>query len=276
MHNLVPTNTTLLSDQVRLNQILFNLLSNSVKFTHYGQIDVTFSVVQNKISNMVLCIEVRDTGIGISSENLETIFDPFTQSEKTSIREYGGSGLGLSIVKLLVEMLEGTIKITSEEHVGTKLSLHIPVEERRKLPRVSLKIDKTNSLELFHRQLSMLLVEDNKTNAYIAQAFCKKYGMIVEWVQDGVTAIECLKTNEYDLIMMDNQMPNMDGIEATQIIRNELHMKTPIIACTADGYEDTKNAFLEAGANCVLVKPIKEQPLREAFIILKNDLSNDL
>lgn len=274
--NLVPMEMALISDQVRLNQILFNLLSNSVKFTHFGQIDVTFSIEHSETFNTILCIEVSDTGIGISSENLKTIFEPFTQSEKTSIREYGGSGLGLSIVKLLVEMLEGKIDIASEEHVGTKLRLKIPVEERRKVARSIPKFGKDNSTSLFQRPLSLLLVEDNKTNAYIAQAFCKNYGMNVDWVQDGVTAIERLKKEGYDLIMMDNQMPNMDGIEATKIIRNELALTIPIIACTADGYEETRNAFMQAGANFVLVKPIKERPLRDAFIFLKEDPLNNL
>jgi two-component system autoinducer 2 sensor kinase/phosphatase LuxQ len=216
-----------------------------------------------------LRIEVRDTGIGISDKNLQTIFDPFTQSEKTSIREYGGSGLGLSIVKLLVDMLEGDVSITSKEHIGTTLLLRIPIEEQKEWQGLDTVFRNNKPIDLFDRKLSMLLVEDNKTNAFIAKAFCEKYGFIVDWAEDGVTALDQLKKKTFDLIMMDNQMPNMDGIETTQLIRDEMGLTTPIIACTADGFEETKQAFLAAGANYVLVKPIKEGPLREALLLFK-------
>jgi len=266
--NYIRRDIKIVSDQVRLNQILFNLLSNAVKFTHSGQIDVTFSLDEVVTKNVELRIEVRDSGIGISEENLKNIFDPFIQSEKTSIREYGGSGLGLSIVKLLVNMLDGTIHIDSEEYVGTNFVLKIPVE----LDNGKTELGTTLSNEttaLFDRPVSMLLVEDNKTNAYIGKAFCEKYGLTVVWVEDGVAALHILSYTTFDLIMMDNQMPNMDGIEATQCIRNKLDIHTPIIACTADGFAETRKLFLSAGANYVLVKPIKEETLLQALFFFK-------
>ncbi|MFC1235358.1 LuxQ periplasmic sensor domain-containing protein [Vibrio sp. F74] len=267
--NQVPRETMILSDQVRLTQILFNLLSNALKFTHSGQIDVIFSMLLNQQGKTQLNIEVSDTGIGISDQNLQTIFDPFTQSERTSIREYGGSGLGLSIVKLLVDMLEGEVNITSKEHIGTTLLLRIPIDEQNEWQSLDTTYRNNRPIELFDRKLSMLLVEDNKTNAFIAKAFCEKYGFTVDWAEDGVTALDQLKKKTFDLIMMDNQMPNMDGIETTQLIRDDMGLMTPIIACTADGFEETKQAFLAAGADFVLVKPIKERPLREALLLFK-------
>jgi two-component system autoinducer 2 sensor kinase/phosphatase LuxQ len=275
MRNHAPEGTRIISDQVRLNQVLFNLLSNSVKFTHTGQVEVVFSLAELVDQRSILSIKVCDTGIGISEDNLQNIFDPFIQSEKTSIREYGGSGLGLSIVKLLVDMLEGEISIESKEHTGTDITIKLPVKvsldvsselNTKKNPRVTVA--------LFDRPHSMLLVEDNKTNAFIAKAFCEKYGMQVEWVKDGAAAIDALNIRNYDLIMMDNQMPNMDGIEATQLIRNDLKIATPIIACTADGFKETKQAFITAGANYVLVKPIKEGPLYEALFYYKEEFVN--
>lgn len=259
------------SDQVRLNQILFNLLSNAVKFTHKGFIKVEFSLSTLTSKQSLLHIQVSDTGIGISESNLKTIFDPFVQSEDTSTREYGGSGLGLSIVKLLVDILGGEIEVESQEKIGTTFRIKVPVlsehmDSSQNVASSSAKID-----QLFERKMSMLLVEDNATNAFIAKAFCEKFGMVVEWVKDGTTAIETLQKNTFDLIMMDNQMPNMDGIEASRKIREELELETPIFACTADGYEQTKNAFLEAGANYVIVKPIKEESLYHALLFFKQN-----
>ncbi len=140
-------------------------------------------------------------------------------------------------------------------------------------PKVS---DKPTSLRvepatLFDRSLNVLLVEDNHTNAFIARAFCKKYGMEVDWVKDGVSAIEYLEQNtDIDLILMDNQLPNLGGVETTRTIRQQLELTVPIYACTADGMQDTQDAFLSAGANYVIVKPIKEQALNDAFIHYKN------
>ncbi|WP_413283241.1 LuxQ periplasmic sensor domain-containing protein [Vibrio sp. MA40-2] len=272
--NQVDSDSLLLSDQVRLNQILFNLLSNAVKFTHSGSIEVRFSVESNENRTDILTIEVSDTGIGISEDNLENIYDPFIQSEKTSIREYGGSGLGLSIVKLLVEMLEGQISLSSEEHVGTCFLLQIPVEIICSKNINKVKLGQHQTITLFEKPLTMLLVEDNKTNAFIAKALCEKYGLQVEWVVDGPSAIELLKRKSFDLIMMDNQMPNMDGIEATKIIRDDIGLQTPIFACTADGFIETKLAFLQAGANYVLIKPIKETSLRSALMYYKEHYLN--
>ncbi|MDV7103445.1 LuxQ periplasmic sensor domain-containing protein [Vibrio sp. TH_r3] len=272
--NHLNADTVLSSDQVRLNQILFNLLSNAVKFTHSGSIDVMFSLeCQNEQSDMLM-IQIKDTGIGISAENLESIYDPFIQSEKTSIREYGGSGLGLSIVKLLVDMLNGEISIVSEEYVGTQFLLKIPVQKVCDIPNTHIN-QKNSTVKLFDRSLSMLLVEDNKTNAFIAKALCEKYGLKVEWVLDGPSAIDLLKRKSFDLIMMDNQMPSMDGVEATKIIRQEIGLQVPIFACTADGFKETKLAFLNAGADYVLVKPIKDDSLFAALVYYKQHYINN-
>lgn len=271
--NNIPADTNVISDQVRLNQILFNLLSNAVKFTHEGRIDVVFSLNKIRARQVELFIQVRDSGIGISEANLDNVFDPFIQSERTSIREYGGSGLGLSIVKLLVDMLGGTIHVESTENVGTNFELNIPMKLTEKELELKTKLDEKNSVLLFDRPLGMLLVEDNKTNAFIAKAFCEKYGIQVEWVKDGVAALSTLRERSFDLIMMDNQMPNMDGIAATKLIRGEMAITTPIIACTADGFDETREAFVKAGANYVLVKPIKEIPLYEALVFFKDNFS---
>ncbi|PJC87363.1 ATPase [Vibrio sp. HA2012] len=277
--NTVDEHIYLNNDKVRLNQIMHNLLSNAVKFTHKGRVSVQFELIDNAADFVseeeteaqlkCLNITVGDTGIGISSEKLESIFEPFEQSEKTTTREYGGSGLGLTIVKHLVALLGGTIRVRSLVGTGSQFILSIPVELVDEPQEDSVHYGQTNYRDLFDRSLSLLLVEDNRTNAFIARAFCEKYAMHVDWAEDGLVALDKLKTHQYDVILMDNQMPNLDGVEATQIIRRNLKLTTPVFACTADGYELTRNEFLNAGADYVIVKPIKEQALYEAFCYLK-------
>ena len=261
------------SDQVRLNQILFNLVSNAIKFTHQGSVTVSIMCL-NQVTGCNLNISVVDTGIGIEQERITHIFEPFVQAESTTTREYGGSGLGLAIVHSLVEMLDGQIEIESAIGKGTRLHLSIPIELVASTEQVEANI-LVEPASLFDRALNVLLVEDNHTNAFIAKAFCEKYGMKVIWVQDGYNAIEKLKQqHDIDLILMDNQLPNLGGIETTKIIREDMKLDTPIFACTADGMQDTKRAFLNVGADYVIIKPIKELALNQAFIHFKENHLN--
>jgi two-component system autoinducer 2 sensor kinase/phosphatase LuxQ len=206
-----------------------------------------------------LYFSVTDTGIGIAKENQEAIFSSFTQAETHISRQYGGSGLGLSIVKSLVTNFNGTIEVDSELDKGSCFTVTIPVKLVHNGVADLAEID--DSSEVLGRDIQVLLVEDNKTNAYVMQALGIKLGMQFNWVTDGQQAIDDIKLHSYDLIIMDNQMPILDGIEATRQIRQDLKLSTPIIACTADGYENTARAFMDAGANAVLVKPIIEHQL---------------
>ncbi|WP_353505400.1 quorum-sensing autoinducer 2 sensor kinase/phosphatase LuxQ [Vibrio sp. SCSIO 43135] len=264
------------SDQVRLNQILFNLVSNAVKFTHQGFVNVLVSLKTTDKQSQ-LSVVVEDSGIGISKNKTDTIFEPFVQAESTTTREYGGSGLGLTIVNSLVDLLGGTIDVHSELGRGSRFEVVIPVDVVDCHGSKPNTANDVNPDELFDRQLSVLLVEDNHTNAFIAKAFCEKYGMEVTWVQDGIQSIESVQKHQYDLVLMDNQLPNLGGVEATRIIKEELQSEVPVFACTADGMLDTKREFLAAGADYVLVKPLKEKALFDAFMYLKSHyLSDDL
>ncbi|NAW60216.1 MULTISPECIES: quorum-sensing autoinducer 2 sensor kinase/phosphatase LuxQ [unclassified Vibrio] len=269
--NDLSEDVLLFTDQVRLNQVLFNLVSNAVKFTHEGQVHVNVSASKSTQGESLLNIVVEDTGIGVEESQLQSIFDPFVQAESTTTREYGGSGLGLAIVKSLMELLDGEIRVSSQLGLGSRFELVLPTPMRI-ASSVEESGEQVSDQELlFDRQLKVLLVEDNHTNAFIAQAFCKKYKMEVIWVKDGLAAIEYLKQNPHiDLVLMDNQLPNLGGIEATKMIRDDLNLDIPIYACTADGMMDTKRAFLTAGANYVIVKPIKEKALNQAFVHYKN------
>lgn len=268
----IESDSWVFSDQIRINQILFNLVSNAVKFTHQGQVQVVVNALERDEATW-LKVDVFDTGIGIEKSKLKDIFEPFVQAESTTTREYGGSGLGLAIVRSLVSIMDGEIEIESEVAQGTHFTVHVPIQlglTPTFLPEKTSPLSEPATM--FDEQVHVLLVEDNHTNAFIAKAFCEKYGMKVTWVKDGLHAIDFLKKDsQVDLILMDNQLPNLGGIETTEIIRNELGLTTPIYACTADGMQETRNSFLRAGANYVIVKPIKEIALNKAFLHFKKN-----
>ncbi|KDN29314.1 ATPase [Vibrio fortis] len=266
----LPEELEIYTDQIRLNQIMFNLLSNALKFTHSGGVSVSFDLETTINTNQAgLIITVKDSGIGIEPEKLDAVFEPFVQAEETTTREYGGTGLGLAIVKNLVDMLEGDIRVRSRKDAGSEFVIDIPVIYRTE-PVTGSKLDESIApRDLFDKSLRVLLVEDNHTNAFIAQAFCKKYGMSVTWAKDGLEAMAYAELQPYDLILMDNQLPNLGGVETTIKLREDLHLQTPIYACTADAQISTRDRFMEAGANYVIVKPIKEESLHRAFIHFK-------
>ncbi|OLQ85896.1 ATPase [Vibrio panuliri] len=261
----IEDDQTVFSDKVRLNQILFNLASNATKFTHQGHVSIDIELQPRQL-NYALKIVVEDTGIGIDRKRIQHIFDPFVQADMSTAREYGGSGLGLAIVYSLVELFDGSIEVDSEVGIGTRFVVNLMVD---KVIESNLALNQQQMITpetMFDRTVEVLLVEDNQTNAFIAKAFCHKYGMKVTWVPDGHNAIEQLRVNRhFDLILMDNQLPNLGGIETTQLIRDELKLSIPIYACTADGMQDTKQSFIAAGADYVIVKPLKELTLNRAF-----------
>ncbi|NVC92257.1 response regulator [Vibrio natriegens] len=270
IENQLDPQVALFTDQVRLNQIMFNLLSNAVKFTPSGSVRLSAVLDQFEgVENSVLVVEVSDTGIGIDPNKLEQMFEPFVQEEETTTREYGGSGLGLTIVKSLVDMLDGNVQVHSQKGVGTTFVVTLPVRDRERLLNENKPDQHINPEDMFNQTLKVLLVEDNHTNAFILKAFCNKYEMQVEWAKDGLEAIERLKHHTYDLILMDNQLPHLGGIETTKEIRRNLKLGTPIYACTADTAKETGDAFMEAGANYILLKPIKENAFHEALLDYK-------
>lgn len=250
------------SDPLRLTQILLNLITNAIKFTQQGEVKVIMGLRNRLADRAELFVRVQDNGIGIAKERQEAIFSSFTQAESYISREFGGSGLGLSIVKSLVSQFSGHINVTSELGKGSEFKVSIPVvlvSEQRYEQSSGAESDSDLS------GLKVLLVEDNKTNAFVVQSMCLKRGLEVDWVADGLLGLDSAANTEYDLILMDNQMPRMDGIDATIAIRQKLGLTLPIIACTADGYDSTAAAFIEAGANQVLVKPILEAQLFETI-----------
>ncbi|MEP2771801.1 MAG: ATP-binding protein [Fulvivirga sp.] len=257
--------TVFLGDPVRLNQILINLISNAVKFTHIGEIEVNVTLERKQDKVHYIKFEVSDTGVGIPQEKIHHIFESFTQADESVTRRYGGTGLGLSIVKQLVELQEGELYVNSEESKGTTFTFIIPYESGQIQDLVqpehrSSKATVSHSFEGY----KILLVEDNDINRLYALNILKKWKCTVDGAENGYIALEKLRSNEYDIILMDIQMPIMDGYEATKNIRNTFPApknKIPIIALTANAIKGDNEKCLELGMNDYLPKPFQPEDL---------------
>lgn len=257
-------NKILLGDPVRLNQILINLISNAVKFTHTGSINVVCSVEREQKDVCWVRIEVVDTGVGIPAEKLNTIFESFSQADASVTRKYGGSGLGLTIVKQLVELQRGKITVRSEEQEGSTFIVLIPYTtgKARNLAQ-STPRDKLKHTDEHTKDLRVLLVEDNDINRLYAKSILKIWHCHTDIAENGLVAIEKIKNNIYDVVLMDVQMPVMDGYEATKAIRmmNQQMKDVPIVALTANATKNDVEKCLAAGMNDYLPKPFTPDDL---------------
>ncbi len=270
--------TVFLGDPVRLNQILINLISNAVKFTHIGEIKVNVSLEKQEDKLQHIKFEVSDTGVGIPKEKIHHIFESFTQADESVTRRYGGTGLGLSIVKQLVELQDGELYVNSEESKGTTFTFIIPYESGNIQDLVQPehsrnKADLSHSFEGF----KILLVEDNDINRLYALNILKKWKCSVDGAENGYIALEKLRSHDYDIILMDIQMPIMDGYEATKNIRNtfpEPKNKIPIIALTANAIKGDNEKCLEIGMNDYLPKPFQPEDLFASISKFAKDQKN--
>jgi PAS domain S-box-containing protein len=266
-------NRILLGDPVRLNQVLINLISNAVKFTHTGSITVTCSVERQQKDICWVRIEVADTGVGIPSEKLNTIFESFSQADASVTRKYGGSGLGLTIVKQLVELQQGKITVRSQEQQGSTFIVLMPytIGKTQSVTKSASPIRKVIDDSLA-KHLKILLVEDNDINRLYAKSILKNWHCHTDIAENGLVAIEKIKNNFYDVILMDVQMPVMDGYEATRAIRMmDSSMKdVPIVALTANATKKDVEKCLASGMNDYLPKPFTPDDLyRKIFEDLK-------
>ena len=255
-------NKILVGDPVRLNQVLINLISNAVKFTHNGSITINCTKAREMRGTCWVKIEVTDTGVGIPDEKLITIFESFSQADASVTRRYGGTGLGLTIVKQLVELQKGKIHVVSKEHVGSTFSVVIPyqigkVKTITQVPKQATKLKNINT-----SQLHVLLVEDNDINRLYAKSILKNWQCQIDVAENGLVAIEKVKNNFYDVVLMDVQMPVMDGYEATKAMR-AMHQsaRVPIIALTANATHSDVEKCLSSGMNDYLPKPFTPEDL---------------
>lgn len=264
---------TIVTDPTRLRQILSNLISNAIKFTSCGGIRLTVSCESSFKENeeIQLRFEVEDTGIGIPADKIETIFQSFVQADGSINRRFGGTGLGLTISKRFVEMLGGSIQVKSIEGKGSTFVFTI----RAKVVEVpDTLFDRETPIEnpvnLEHK-LRILLVEDNAMNRLVGEALLKSLGLQSKAVSSGKEAIFCLQNDPWDLVLMDIEMPEMNGIETTQRIRNgeagTLNQQVPIIALTAHVLPDVYTQALEGGMDGYITKPISRENLLKAIQI---------
>ncbi|ELB2041137.1 ATP-binding protein [Vibrio parahaemolyticus] len=259
VENDVPNNTEFTGDCARLRQILFNLAGNAVKFTNEGHVLIRTEL---NSEDKHLLIIVSDTGIGIAPDKQGRVFSSFEQADSSTTRRFGGTGLGLAIVKKLTELMGGSITLKSVEGVGTQfiVTLPIPWNESEK-PSPQHTPVQTRSTQ----NLRILLAEDNRVNALVAKGFCEKLGHAVDVAENGLVAVEKARDNDYDLILMDNHMPEMNGVEATRFIREKLGVKTLLFAYTADVFREAHDHFIAAGADHVLTKPLQRESFADAL-----------
>jgi CheY-like chemotaxis protein len=245
-------------DPNRLQQSILNILSNAAKFTPVGKIALHYKAKHLSTTESVLEFKIIDTGVGMDPNFLNRVFDKFSQADETISRKYGGSGLGLSITKSLIEMMGGSIHIDSKKHIGTTVTLTIPVNnaESNAAQDNAEIADKNQNV----KNMRVLVVEDNALNRAVAQAFLNRHQINVTEAIDGLQALEIVDKEQFDLILMDIQMPTIDGIEVCSIIRSK-GIQTPIVALTANAQQSEKLKCQNAGMNDYLVKPFNEDEL---------------
>lgn len=259
-------------DCARLRQILLNLGSNAIKFTGIGH--VLFHVTLDK-ENSRLFISVNDTGIGIPEDKQSHIFNPFEQADTSTTRQFGGTGLGLAIVSKLVELMNGNISLKSAEGLGAHFLIEIPIAWSEP-KQIKSPILSPSDVALKTSSLQVLLVEDNEVNAVVAKRFCENLGHTVTLAKNGKIATELVQHSQFDLILMDNHMPEMNGIEATYYLRKQLNIDTLLFAYTADVFREAHDSFIDAGADHVLTKPLQKQSFIDALEQFAHRLPNHI
>lgn len=265
----------IVGDSGRLAQIIVNLVGNAIKFTDDGEVEVVVSGESSNADSIVLHFVVRDTGIGIPVDHQQKIFESFRQADASTTKRFGGTGLGLSISSQLVEMMDGRIWVESEVDQGTKFHF------TAKFDIGSQQVAETASLAESHRQvrkLRILLAEDGVVNQQVAIMLLEKEGHEVVLATDGAKAVEAFDNDVFDLVLMDVQMPTMDGYEATRIIRQREQVsrsRTPIVAITANAMKGDEERCIESGMDDYVAKPVDPEKLFEVIARCTDEQSSE-
>ena len=251
-------------DPTRLYQILNNLVGNGLKFTDKGFVRVEVNTIAETEDAYTLGFSVSDTGIGMNKEQLKKVFNRFEQADAKVYKKYGGTGLGLSITKRLIEMQDGKLEVESELDVGTTFTFELTFEKVSKPVETTGQAAKKTGIR---KGLKILYAEDNEINQFLLRQLFKEEEVELDFAEDGKEALEKINNNNYDLVLMDIQMPVMDGIEATQKIRKmQGKPAVPIIGFTADVMSETKTMALNAGMNFVMLKPFEKKDLMDLIV----------
>jgi signal transduction histidine kinase/HPt (histidine-containing phosphotransfer) domain-containing protein/ActR/RegA family two-component response regulator len=263
----------LMGDPTRLGQVLLNLVGNAIKFTAEGSVEVSVAVAAPLGSQVRLLFTVRDSGIGLSEADIATLFQPFHQTDGSVTRRFGGTGLGLAITKQLVELMDGRVWVESAPGQGSRFMFELgfdiaatpPVvpDRRQRLAPANPGLRKTDVI----RGARVLLVEDNAINQLVARNFLELDGVVVDIANNGVIGVQKALTGQYALVLMDIQMPEMDGLEATRTIRATPGFETlPIVAMTANAMASDRQSSLDAGMNDHITKPIDKKLLSQTLL----------
>ena len=260
---------SILGDQVRLNQVLTNLLSNAIKFTESGTIDFGYKIITQSPKNCTIQFKITDTGIGIKDSEKENIFNGFSQANKNINRDFGGTGLGLTICKKLIELQGGKIMMESKYGVGTAFTFYLSFEKNEgAVPNNNLPLNCSSQNTI--SGMNVLVAEDNKINLLVLKKFLEKWGVNYKVGINGKEALELIEHENFDAVLMDLHMPEMGGEEATKIIRSNANLEkstVPIIALTANASSETQKKLIVNGFSSYISKPFSPDNL---FEVLKN------
>lgn len=265
------------ADSYRISQIIHNLLGNAVKFTKQGGIDVHVILESKNEEKAIVRIEIADTGIGISADMMTNIFEPYSLGKSVIAKQYGGTGLGLAICKRLVDLQGGAIAATSEEGKGSVFTVTFTWPLVKANEHILKNINETEMVQPF-KKLNILVAEDVAINQFLIKHMLEKQGFSFLVTDNGLTALEEVKNNSYDVILMDIEMPFMDGVEATKQIRKLADVSKaniPIIALTANAIKGKREEYLAAGMNDFITKPFSEQQLVEALNNVTTTVKNE-
>ncbi len=254
-----------ISDSLKLSQILNNLMGNACKFTHEGSVTLSVKITDETQDGTVILFSVKDTGIGIDEDKIGTIFERFSQADVSTTRRYGGTGLGLTISKKLVELLGGDLKVESSPGKGSRFYFTLNLQRADKTKHNENSMNDFNGSIKDIEKLNILVAEDNIFNQKYISALLKKKNISFKIVENGREALDELAKNSYDLILMDGQMPVMDGISAAKAIRktDSDYFDIPIIALTASALLDDRKKFMDAGMNDFIPKPVDQKELMQ-------------
>ena len=264
-----PDLPPLYGDSMRLGQVLLNLVNNAVKFTEQGQVKLTVEVIEQTDSDIELGFSVSDTGIGMTAEQQANLFQAFTQADTSITRNYGGTGLGLAICKQLVELMGGEIAVESTPGKGSRFHFHLrfALGCADEIAEIQTEKQLTPDVMQSLHGVRLLLVEDNEINQQVAEGLLARAGISIQTVHNGKQAIEAVRADAFDGVLMDMQMPVMDGLEATRLIRADENFRDlPIIAMTANAMPGDRERCLQAGMNDHIAKPIDPDKLYSTLV----------
>lgn len=252
---------TLVGDATRLTQILVNLIGNALKFTEKGQVRILVTVLNRENNEVNLNCKIIDNGPGIEQDKLKVIFERFNQGENSITRRFGGTGLGLSIVKDLIELQSGSIDVTSVVGEGSAFRFNIPYQVSETQIEAPTRWEGGQFIQNSGHSIRILIAEDNATNRSLMTYMLQQWGLDFDMADNGKMVIDALEKRNYSLVLMDMQMPVMDGYTATRIIRSDLQLQVPIIAMTAHAMAGEREKCLSMGMNEYISKPIRERQL---------------